>query len=290
MSILVSINCITYNHEEYIADAIESFLMQKTDFDFEIIIGEDCSLDGTRKIIEGYVIKYPSKIKLITSEKNVGADENDRRVHANSNGKYIAVCEGDDYWTDPFKLQKQVTYMENNPNCTMCFHSAEIVRANKRKTGRIMRPYNKSTVCPTEDIIIGGGSFCPTQSLMYLKRLMDNPPEFLMKAPTGDYPLQMLVASSGYAYYIDEVMSSYRIGVKGSWTETTKTREKTLVHCEEVIAMLDDFNEYSKYKFSYAITKTKSQVNLYAEQYPSNAYIRLLSIKDRIREIIYSIY
>jgi len=288
MSILVSINCITYNHEEYIADAIESFLMQKTNFDFEIIIGEDCSLDGTRKIIEDYIIKYPNKIKLITSDKNVGADANDRRVHENSKGKYIAVCEGDDYWTDPLKLQKQVTYMENNPNCTLCFHSAEIVRANKRKTGRIMRPYNKCTVCPTEDIIIGGGSFCPTQSLMYPKRLMDNPPEFLMDSPTGDYPLQMLVSSCGYAYYIDEVMSSYRTGVKGSWTETTKSREKTLKHCEEVISMLDNFDEYSKYKFSNAVDKTKLDIKLYERNYPSNAYIKLLNIKERIREFIYS--
>lgn len=289
MSILVSINCITYNHEEYIEDAIESFLMQKTDFDFEIIIGEDCSLDGTRKIIDDYLIKYPNKIKLITSDKNVGAKENSRRVHENSNGKYIALCEGDDYWTDPLKLQKQVTYMENNPNCTLCFHSADIVRANKRKTGRITRPYSGSTVCRTEDIIIGGGSFCPTQSLMYPKKLMDNPPEFLTKVSVGDYPLQILASSYGYAYYIDEIMSSYRSGVKGSWTETSKTREKTLYHCEEIISMLDGFDEYSKYKFSKAIDKTKLQVRLYAKNYPSNAYIRLLSIKERIREFIYSI-
>jgi len=289
MSILVSINCITYNHEEYIADAIESFLMQKTDFDFEIIIGEDCSTDGTRKIIDDYLIKYPNKIRLITSDKNVGAKENSRRVHENSKGKYVALCEGDDYWTDPLKLQKQVTYMENNPSCTLCFHSADIVRANKRKTGRITRPYSECTVCPTEDIIIGGGSFCPTQSLMYPKILMDNPPEFLTSVSVGDYPLQILVASYGYAYYIDEIMSSYRSGVKGSWTETSKTREKTLAHCEEIISMLDGFDEFSKHKFSRAVYKTKLQVKLYASKYPSNAYIRLLSIKERIMEFIYSI-
>ncbi|MCB2295342.1 glycosyltransferase [Clostridium algoriphilum] len=289
MSILVSINCITYNHEEYIADAIESFLMQKTDFNFKIVIGEDCSLDGTRKIIDDYIIKYPNKIKLITSDENVGAKENSRRVHENSNGKYIALCEGDDYWTDPLKLQKQVTYMENNPNCTLCFHSADIVRANKRKTGRITRPYDKCTICPTEDIIIGGGSFCPTQSLLYPKKLMDNPPEFLTSVSVGDYPLQMLVSSFGYAYYIDEIMSSYRSGVKGSWTETSKTREKTLKHCEEIILMLDGFDKYSNYKFTNSVNKTKLQVKLYAKNYPSNAYIKLLNIKERIRGFIYSI-
>lgn len=274
MGILVSINCITYNHEDYIVDAIESFLMQETDFEFEIIIGEDCSLDGTRKIIDDYVIKFPQKIRLITSNKNVGFKENMQRVHEHSKGKYIALCEGDDYWTDPLKLQKQVTYMENNPDCTLCFHGSEIVRANKSKTGEIIRPYENSTVCPTGDIILGGGGFCPTQSLVYPKGLMDNPPEFLMKAPVIDYPLQMVVSTYGYAYYIDEIMSAYRTEVSGSWTETTNTSEKILRVSGELIYMLDDFDIYSKYKFANEVDKAKLNIKF-----------KILSLQGKIKEL-----
>lgn len=293
VSILVSINCITYNHERYIADAMEGFLMQETDFDFEILIGEDCSTDNTREIVEEYVKKHPDKIRLITSEKNVGGRGNSRRLEKNSRGKYIAMCEGDDYWTDPLKLQKQVSYMESNPNCTLCFHSAEIVRENKRKTGTIIRAYNKTTVCPTEDIIIGGGGFCPTQSIIYPKVLMDNPPEFLLKAPVGDYPLQLLVASHGEAYYIDETMSAYRTGVKSSWTQRISTREKILLSAEKLIVMLDSFDEYSKYRFSKAVDKAKVSANceililkgktkeLKNEEYKE--YFKEIGIKEKIK-------
>ena len=107
---LVSIASITYNHEKFIAQAIDSFLMQETDFDFEIIIGEDCSTDDTLKIIKEYKAKYPDIIKLITSESNVGMMTNFIRTLEACSGKYIALCEGDDYWTDTLKLQKQVNF------------------------------------------------------------------------------------------------------------------------------------------------------------------------------------
>jgi len=320
MSVLVSINCITYNHEDYISDAIEGFLMQKTDFDFEILIGEDCSTDNTRKIVERYIERYPDKISLITSETNIGAKKNARRLQGNSKGKYIAVCEGDDYWTDPLKLQKQVDYMEHNEGCTLCFHSAEIVTANKRKIGMQMRSYCKNTVCPMEDIIIGGGGFCPTQSIMYLKRTMDNLPEFHTKAPVGDYPMQMIVASQGYAYYIDENMSAYRNAVKGSWTERTKTIEKSVQVFEKLVCMLSEFDEYTNYKYSKAVDKAKlnikcqmlllqgklkelksldgeyytqlgkkTKMKVYARCAFPKIYEKLVNIKGRIRSFIYNI-
>ena len=107
---LLSIASITYNHEQFIAQAIESWLMQKTSFEIEIIIGEDCSTDNTRAIIEKYRKLHPDLIKLIISESNVGMMPNFIRTLAACRGKYIALCEGDDYWTDPYKLQKQVDF------------------------------------------------------------------------------------------------------------------------------------------------------------------------------------
>lgn len=254
MSVLVSISCITYNHEDYIADAIEGFLAQKTDFEYEILIGEDCSLDGTKAIVENYVAKYPDKIKMVTSEKNVGAAKNSKRLFRISKGKYIAECEGDDYWTDPYKLQRQVDYLEKHPDCTMCFHAADIVRTPKIRTGRKVKPYGTDRVSPIEDIILGGGGFCPTASLVYPKIAIENPPDFYMNSHVGDYPLQLILSSQGYAYYINESMSAYRVGVKGSWTSRLNTSSNLKERMIEVnkadIHLLRDFDRYTDYKYT----------------------------------------
>ncbi len=119
---MVSICCITYNHETFIAKAIEGFLMQQTSFPFKIIIGEDYSTDRTRDIVQKYARRHPELINLIISDTNVGILVNERRVMLEAKGKYIAFCEGDDYWTDPFKLQKQVDFLETHPEYSVCFH------------------------------------------------------------------------------------------------------------------------------------------------------------------------
>lgn len=129
MSILVSINCITYNQVNYIRQCLEGFLIQKTNFDYEVLIHDDASTDGTDDIIREYAQKYPTIIKPIFEKENqyskgipISATFNYPRVK----GKYIAVCEGDDYWTDPYKLQKQVDFLNNHPDYAMCFHDCYI--------------------------------------------------------------------------------------------------------------------------------------------------------------------
>lgn len=137
MEPLLSVVTITYNHEPYIAKCIEGVLMQKVDFPIEFIIAEDCSTDGTRAICEDYASKYPDLIRLILSEKNIGAVQNERHAMSLARGRYVALCEGDDYWTDEFKLQKQVGFLESNPEYTICFHdrmvekSGEIIFENR---------------------------------------------------------------------------------------------------------------------------------------------------------------
>ena len=118
---VVSICCITYNHEKYIEETIDSFLMQETDFPFEIVIGEDCSTDNTRKIVEKYKEMYPNIIKLIVSENNVGMQANGQRTMEACIGEYMALCEGDDYWTDKNKLQIQKDFLESNPEYIICY-------------------------------------------------------------------------------------------------------------------------------------------------------------------------
>ena len=114
---LVSVHMITYNHEPYIAEAIEGVLMQETDFPIELIIGEDCSTDRTAEIVIEYQKKHPDIIRIITSDKNVGAHKNGWRAEKACRGKYVAYCEGDDFWIHPKKLQMQVDYLEAHPEC-----------------------------------------------------------------------------------------------------------------------------------------------------------------------------
>jgi glycosyltransferase involved in cell wall biosynthesis len=121
---MVSIHCITFNHEQFIAKALDSFLEQQTSFPVEIVVGDDCSTDDTRKIIETYVSRYPDRIRLIASVVNVGPAANFERTLTACRGKYVAICEGDDYWRDPTKLEQQVRFLERFENYVMCFHDA----------------------------------------------------------------------------------------------------------------------------------------------------------------------
>lgn len=252
MNVLVSINCITYNHEKYIADALEGFLNQKTDFDFEIVIGEDCSTDNTRKIIEEYMKKYPKKIILITSEKNVGVIENERRIYESSSGKYIAVCEGDDFWIDPYKLQKQIDYMEKNKDCTLCFHNAYTVNVNRNVIGTMISKDIENRIYDCGEIAILG--FIPTASKVYLKETMSNIPEWYKTAIVEDFPSQLIITSKGYAYYMKDIMSAYRTGVENSATYTLfhkLNNEKIIIENQEkLISLVDDFDIYSQFKYS----------------------------------------
>jgi glycosyltransferase involved in cell wall biosynthesis len=124
---VLSVGMITYNHGDFIAQAIEGILMQKTNFDFELVIGEDFSKDNTREICIGYKNKYPDKIRLFLNEKNEGMTSNFIHVLDSCTGKYIAFCEGDDYWTDPYKLQKQVDFLEKHPGFSLCCHRYSIL-------------------------------------------------------------------------------------------------------------------------------------------------------------------
>lgn len=131
MEPLLSVVTVTFNHEQHITKCIEGVLMQKVDFPIEFIIAEDYSTDGTRAICEEYARKFPDVIRLVLSEKNVGALQNERHAMSLARGRYVALCEGDDYWTDEYKLQKQVGFLESNPGYTICFHNRMIEKSGE---------------------------------------------------------------------------------------------------------------------------------------------------------------
>jgi len=256
---LVSVCCITYNHEAYIAEAIQSFLMQKTNFPFEILIDDDCSQDDTPKIIDYYFRKYPRLIKPLLKKKNVGSMRNFFSNLQRANGKYVAICEGDDYWTDSNKLQKQVEMMQQYPNVNISFHPA-MERVDETLTRKLARHTKKSKIFSTKEIILGNGDFCPTASLMINKYVCNNLPKWLIDvAPVGDYYLQVLSSIDKGALYIDECMSVYRRGHENSWTNSQKDVEKRLLWIERTIKSLELLNEDSGKKYQIEINTIIAQ-------------------------------
>ncbi len=251
---LVSVGCITYNHEDYIEEAIQSFLMQKTNFPFEVIIHDDASTDDTAKIIKRYAKKYPNIIKPIFQIENQYSQINGpiypRFVYPKCNGEYIALCEGDDYWTDPFKLQKQVDILEKHSGCSWSFHPAQIVNHIK-PTGKICRITNNNKVFGEQDIFkINKTRFSPTASILFRTRHIKQLPNWVLNAPVGDLPLKLYLTTKGKAYYINEAMSAYRINVAVSWNSDYKSNlnKRKKLHLG-LIKMLHSFNIYTKYKY-----------------------------------------
>lgn len=262
MEIMTSICCITYNHENYIADAIESFLMQKTDFPYEILIHDDASTDRTPEIIKQYESKYPDLIKPIYQTENQYS-KGVKIGHLNmerAKGKYMAICEGDDYWTDPYKLQKQVDYMEKHPECSMCVHAVYKVSPEKTKMKSHVRPNRGNKVFTVEEVIEGGGGLFATNSILCPTVFGENRPDFYENAPVSDYPLAIYLALKGTVYYIDEFMSAYRVGVKDSWSSRRSSSiERYVAHYNKTMDMFDEINRYTEYKYDNAIKKSKKR-------------------------------
>lgn len=228
--VLVSICCITYNHAPYIRQCLDGFIMQKTNFEFEILIHDDASTDGTADIIREYEAKYPNILKPIyqtenqySKGKNISATYNWPRAV----GKYIAQCEGDDYWTDPLKLQKQVDFMEANPEYSMCFHK---VNTMIQETGEIKNEFivrdmpGKSTI-----LDLAEGNYIHTPSVLYRRYSgVQEQCQKMMPCLPGDYVMWMLLAEKGDIYKFNEPMAVYRYG-SGMWS-TSQTIKNDLAY------------------------------------------------------------
>lgn len=197
---------ITYNHEPFISQAIEGILMQQCRFPFELIIGEDFSKDLTREICEKYAQNNPGNVRLLPSHRNLGMMPNFIQTVQACEGKYIALCEGDDYWTDPYKLQKQVDFLEANDDFIACFHNARIINSSNKIS--LFNQLNDKNNPTTEDIIKQRW-FIATASLMFRNKILSFPVWF-KTVVNGDYALELLLAQKGKFYYIHDVMSVYR--------------------------------------------------------------------------------
>jgi glycosyltransferase involved in cell wall biosynthesis len=217
---LVDVNIAVYNHAPYLKQTLDSVLTQKTNFPFRLLIGDDFSTDGSREILMDYEKKFPAQVKVIYQEKNLGftsADTNGQIIFRNSTAKYIAFLDGDDYWTDPDKLQKQVDFLENNPGYVAC--SSNVYE----KVGDELQPMEVyKNEFAFNDLADGNSLY--TSSVLF-KNIIQLP-DWYAECKMGDWIIWLLLTQNGLIYNFTEKMAVYRVHNRGIWI--SKGKEKNI--------------------------------------------------------------
>ncbi len=224
----VSVCITTYNHEPYIAQAIQGALRQETDFSYEVIIGEDDSADNTRAIVKSYAERYPRQIRLLLNDRaNVIYIDgrptgrwNLVNTLAHARGQYVALCEGDDYWTSPHKLAKQVSFLDTHLECAVCFHNIKVIYEDESHEPHTHCPTDQKEISGLEDIL--KSNFIPTCSVMFRRGVVRELPDWYYLVRMGDWPLHLMNAKKGKIGYIDQVMGVYRVHSGGAWSSLSR--------------------------------------------------------------------
>ena len=259
--ITVSIFMLTYNQEAYIKQAIEGVLMQNTNFKFQLVIGEDFSTDSTRKICESYQEKYPEKIKLLPeSGKNIGLIKNYIRTIKACDGKYIAICDGDDFWIDEYKLQKQVDFLENNPeykivatNLNLLFSDGKMKESTKKR---------KKSYYDFDDLILQNNIASVTILFLNIQNSMQKVPQWLRYFPYGDWPTYLwTIKDGGGIYFLDDITAVYRIdvGISAKIRKQHSEIAKTNLKIVEFVNSDSNFSHKSKI-ISKSLIKHKKEI------------------------------
>ncbi len=250
----VAVWMVTYNHSKYIGEAIEGVLKQETSFRYKLFIGEDCSTDDTRQICRRYADAHPDIIELICTEtNNMWTNSNNiwEACH-NSKARYVAQCEGDDYWTDPAKLQRQVDFLESNSDFSLTFTSAKVLD----ETGKLWpkeRFYPKldKDVLTIEDFILAHTSIIPTASLVFRNILPWPMPDFYLRVISGDIMLAIMMADMGKAKYFDLDTCIYRIHSGG----VTNTERNKKLGNPKLMELYLDLDKYMGFRYHRAFTR-----------------------------------
>ena len=302
---LLSIQCLVYNHEPYLRQCLDGFVMQKTDFPFEAIVHDDCSTDGSASIIKEYADKYPTIIKPIFEKENqyskIGFSGINNIMLNQSKGKYIASCEGDDYWTDPFKLQKQVDYMEAHPECGLVWAKASIFY---QATGAF-KGISGSNMAGYYDMFIHYG-ISPLTS-MYRRSSVEGYAEFVKGQNwlLGDSPLFLYIAHDNDIHFMDEVVGVYRI-LKNSASHHTSyeknvafqnsTFDVVKFFCEKYghpnFKMLEGIHYSRMFNYAFNAGRYSTALDIYKQIPYPNIKIRFkrLILPSRILRYLYHIF
>lgn len=260
---MVSVVCNTFNHGKYIAQALESFVTQKTNFPFEVLIHDDASKDNTAEIVRQYAEKYPDIVKPLYQSENQYSQHipiTRKFQYSRAKGKYIAWCEGDDYWIDPYKLQKQVDALEAHPEADMCSHRSVTVRDGVEKD-----PYPnilEDTLLSADRVINGGGAFVSTNSLMFRKSLIDSEYDYT-NLYNLDFVMQISGSLRGGMVFLKDTMAAYRVMSEGSWTQKNKNNTAWFAkHRQKLKGVLEQMDANTGYVHTAALKRCIAQMEL----------------------------
>jgi glycosyltransferase involved in cell wall biosynthesis len=220
----VSVLMITYNHARYIGQAIDSVLAQQTDFSVELVIGEDCSTDGTRRICEEFAARHPQRIRLLPSVRNLGLLANYMRTWEECDGDFIATIDGDDFWLDSGKLATQVNVLESNPSLSMCFHNARLADENGILANAVHDTASVPLEMPFREFV-DNGLFMPTATVMFRGGLFRQLPDWMRALPFEDWPTHVLHATKGPIAYVPQTLCAYRIHPEGAWSGLDRLKQ-----------------------------------------------------------------
>ena len=245
----VSICIITYKNANFIDNCLESIVSQVVNFDYEIIIGEDHSKDETAQIVKKYADSYPNLIKAYLRKQNIGAKQNFLNCFHQCQGEYVIYVEGDDYWTNKHKLQKQVDFLNTHLEASACFHNAEIIfEDGSKRPAQLVNSPNQAFWTNTGDFFKKKETwFMATASVMMRRKYVNPLPSWFNDCKSGDIPMYVILAERGPIGYIPEIMSVYRKHLGGqSYTDSIKSKEFLLNR----IYMYTKLNEYTKKKYN----------------------------------------
>ena len=212
----VSVIVVTYNHEPFIARALDSVLAQHTDFPVEILISEDASTDRTRDIVGEYAATHNDRVRLLLSDRNLNSNEVTTRAIEAARGRYLAIMDGDDYWTSPEKLQCQVSFLEAHPECSVCFHDTTVVDAAGQLLEETFVRKDVPRFSDLEDILVG--NYVPGSAAMIRRATLLPLPLWLNAAPYGDWALLIVAARQGRLGFLVDVLGAYRKHAGGVWS------------------------------------------------------------------------
>jgi len=220
----VSVLVVTYNHARFVRQALDSVVAQRLPQPFEVLVSEDCSTDGTREIVQEYAKRHPHLVRLLLSERNLHSNEVVARGVRAARGRYVAVLDGDDYWTSDGKLAAQVAFLDVRPDVTICFHNVQVVDEHSQTTGRLWNAPGQPEVSGLHELL--RGNFIATSSVVYRRAAVSEIPAWYGGFfPVTDWPLHVLYAREGRIGYLDRKLGAYRLHGGGLFS-TLGEREK----------------------------------------------------------------
>lgn len=244
----LSVLMVTYNHERFIAQALTSVLAQRVNFDYEIVVGEDCSTDSTRDILMDFHRQYPDRIVPLLKDRNVGGGPNFEATLSACRGQYVALLEGDDYWMSDDKLKRQIEFLDTHPDFAICCHRARILHEMDIGYADVS-PTLAAGSYTIEDLL--RGNFVMTSTSVLRRDLLSPLPGCFSEMNLGDWPRLALAARQGKIELMDEVMAAYRVHSEGVWSSLPLTSR-----LRDTIRMLTALDQYLGFQYTRTIRRT----------------------------------